>query len=250
MRVAGHTYPYRDLSLGDALGELEGLGLSLVEVWLGHAGVGPEGVARALRERGLEAAAVSAGGLYTGDSNVALRAFELAQALIAPVVVACVEPKVLDSVVERVPAPITLCIENHWNQPLATSRDLRKVLAAYPEIDACVDTGHAILAGEAPERFIASVGARIGHVHLKDAAFPHLRDRLLGRRLRRRLLPGPEPIVPGAGALDVGGVRRVLEAARFAGTVTIEHEGADASTALEHLLVEWTSSDKACVTPG
>ena len=35
--VAGHTYPYRSLPLTDALDELVRLGLSLVEVWLGHA---------------------------------------------------------------------------------------------------------------------------------------------------------------------------------------------------------------------
>ena len=61
MRVAGHTYPYRDRSLGEALDELAGLGLWVVEVWLGHAVDGPDGVAEALQERGLEAAAVGAG---------------------------------------------------------------------------------------------------------------------------------------------------------------------------------------------
>ena len=250
MRIAGHTYPYRDRSLGDALDELARLRLSLVEVWLGHAADGPDGVARALRERGLEAAAVSAGGFYTEDSDAVPRTIELAQALGAPVIVACVAPEVLESVVERLPADITLCVENHWDQALATSRDVSGVLGAHPGIAACVDTGHAILAGEPPERFVASLGDRVGHVHLKDAAFPPLRERLMGRRLRTRLLPRPAAVFPGDGALDVGRVRRTLEDSGYAGAVSLEHEGAEPSAALELLLGEWMSSDRAAVARG
>src|SRR5205823_1580514 len=109
MRVAGHTYPYRDRGLDYALDELAGLRLSLVEVWLGHAGDDPDVAALAIRERGLEAAAVSAGGFYDTDSEAIPKTFELAEALAAPVVVACVAPAVLDGVVDRVPAGITLC---------------------------------------------------------------------------------------------------------------------------------------------
>jgi inosose dehydratase len=247
MRTAGHTYPYRDRSLGAALDELASLRLPHVEVWLGHAGDGPEAVRRLLRERGLEPAAVSAGGFYAPNSDVIPRAFELAQALDVPVVVACVAPAVLEAVVDRVPAGITLCVENHWDQPLATSRELRAVLARHPRIAACVDTGHALLAGEAPERAVASLGARVGHVHLKDAAFPSLRERVIGRRLRRRLLPRPEPVVPGRGALDVVRVRRALEAAGYQGTVTVEHEGSEPTAALELLLEAWAPSGEALV---
>ena len=250
MRIAGHTYPYRDRSLGDALDEFPRLRLSLVEVWLGHAVDGPDDVAHALRERGLEAAAVSAGGFYTADSDAVPRSIELAQALAAPVIVACVAPEVLESVVECLPADITLCVENHWDQALATSRDVSGVLAAHPAIAACVDTGHAILSGEPPERFVVSLGDRVGHVHLKDAAFPPLRERLMGRRLRTRLLPRPAAVVPGDGALNVGRVRRALEDGGYAGAVSLEHEGAEPSAALELLLGEWISSDRAAVARG
>jgi sugar phosphate isomerase/epimerase len=247
MRIAGHTYPYRDRPLGAALDELASLELSRVEVWLGHAGDGLDVVAPLLRERGLEAAAVSAGGFYAPDSDVIPRTFELAEALDVPVVVACVPPAVLDAVVDRVPAGVTLCVENHWDQALATSRELSAVLAAHPRIAACLDTGHALLAGEAPERVVATLAPRVGHVHLKDAAFPPLHERLLGRRLRRRLLRRPEPVVPGRGALDVGGVRRALEASGYEGTVTVEHEGSEPTAALELLLEAWAPSGEALV---
>jgi inosose dehydratase len=121
------------------------------------------------------------------------------------------------------------------------------VLGAYPGIAACVDTGHAILAGEPPERFVAALGDRVGHVHLKDAASPPLHERLMGRRLRTRLLPRPSAVFPGDGALDVGCVRRTLEDNGYAGAVSLEHECAEPSAALELLLGEWMSSDRAAV---
>jgi sugar phosphate isomerase/epimerase len=242
MRVAGHTYPYRDRPLEDALDELAGLGLSVVEVWLGHVEDGADNVASALRERGFDAAAISAGGFYTADSDVPARAFELAQAVGAPVVVGCVAPEVLDTLVERIPPGITLCVENHWDQAVATRRDASNVLTQHPGIASCVDTGHAILAGEAPERFVSALGARVGHVHLKDAAFPPVRERLMGRRLRRRLLPKPQPVWPGEGALDVGRFKHALDEAAYRGTVTVEYEGSEPSAALERLLDGWASS--------
>jgi sugar phosphate isomerase/epimerase len=247
VRLAGHTYPYRDRPLGDALDALAAIRLSSVEIWLGHAGKGPEAVGRLLHERGLEAAAVSAGGFYAADSEVVPRSFGLAEALGAPVVVACVTPTVLETVLDRVPAGVTLCVENHWDQALATSRELNVVLTRYPQITACLDTGHALLAGEAPERAVAMLGPRVGHVHLKDAAFPSLRARLMGRRLRRRFMQRPEPVTPGAGALDVARFRRALEAAGFEGTVTVEHEGSEPSVALELLLEAWAPSGEALV---
>jgi sugar phosphate isomerase/epimerase len=239
MRLAGHTYPYRDRSLDAALDELASLGLSRVDLWLGHAGDGPDTAVRLLGERGLEAAAVSAGGFYARGSDAISRAFELAQALEVPVVVACVAPAVLEAVVDRLPAGLTLCVENHWDQPFATSEELLAALSRHPQLAACVDTGHALLAGEAPERAIAALGTRVGHVHLKDAREPPLRERLMGRRLRRRLLRRPEPVVPGEGALHVVRVRHALEVAGYEGAVAVEYEGTEPTPALELLLEAW-----------
>jgi sugar phosphate isomerase/epimerase len=250
MRLAGHTYPYRDRSLDDALDEIAGLGLSTVEVWLGHA-ADPGRVVRAVRERGLDVAAVSAGGIYALGSDVPARAFELAEALEAPVVVASIAPPVLGHVGERIPAGITLCVENHWDHALARSRDLETVLGGHNlSVAACLDTGHAILAGESPEHFVTMLGTRVRHVHLKDAAFPSWHERLAGRRVRARLLPRPTPIYPGTGALDLDRFRRALEGARFEGTVSLEFEGSDPTAALARLLDAWASSSKGHVASG
>jgi inosose dehydratase len=121
------------------------------------------------------------------------------------------------------------------------------VLGADPRIAACVDTGHAILAGESPERFVASLGDQVGHVHLKDAALPPLHERLMGRRLRTRLLPRPAAVMPGDGALDIRRVRSALEDVGYKGVVALEHEGAEPSAALKFLLGEWMSSGREAV---
>lgn len=243
MQVAGHTYPYRSLPLTAALDELVRLGLSLVELWLGHAPEGPESARAALRERGLVAAAVSAGGFYSPDSEAVSSAVDLAEALDAPALVACVPPELLDFVAERVPAGITLYLENHWDQAIARPSEMQAALGIGAGSAACLDTGHAILAGERPERFALALGSRLGHVHLKDAASPPLRDRLLGRRLRVRLLSRPEPVKPGEGALNVARFRRALDDVGYTGTVTVEYEGAEPTSALERLLDAWMSSE-------
>jgi sugar phosphate isomerase/epimerase len=239
MRIAGHTYAYRDRPVGQALDELASLGLGVVEVWLGHAGRGPEDAARAVSDRGLHAAAVSAGGFYTAGSDAVPRAIDLAEALQAPVIVACAAPEVLGTVASLIPAGLTLCVENHWDQRLAHASAVRSALAAHPGVDACVDTGHAILAGEKPDRFVQRLGRRVGHVHLKDAVFPRLGERLMGSRLRGRMLPRPEPAAPGAGALDIPRLRDSLSAVGFAGTVSLEYEGAEPTAALRLLLDAW-----------
>ena len=149
----------------------------------------------------------------------------------------------LDSAVAGIPTDIKLCVENHWDQPLATSRELRKVLETYRGTAACLDTGHAILAGETPEHFVGSLGARVGHVHLKDALFPPLHERtLMGRRLRTRLLKRPDPCFPEpVRSTSVASGARSRERT----TRALSHsstQGTEPSVALTLLLEEWAAS--------
>jgi sugar phosphate isomerase/epimerase len=239
VRVAGHTYAYRDRPLAEALDELAGLDLEFVEIWLGHATTDSKEVARALTERGLNAAAVSAGGLYSGETSAPARAFELALTVRAPIVAACITPSLLPAIAGTVPRGVTLCVENHWDQPLATAVEVGRAIEGRPAVKACLDTGHALLAGVAPEHFASTLGARLGHVHLKDARRPTLVERSLGRRLRRRLLARPEPVFPGQGALELGRVRTGLMRAGYDRTVTLEHEGPEPTAALAELLRQW-----------
>jgi inosose dehydratase len=137
-----------------------------------------------------------------------------------------------------VPAGITLCVENHWDQPLAYPGEVLEAIAG-TELRACLDTGHALLAGVAPDRFAAELEKRLRHVHLKEGRLPSVFERLLGRKLRKRLLSKPAPVAPGDGALDVVPLRAALESMELDVTVTLEHEGPEPAQALSALSRLW-----------
>jgi sugar phosphate isomerase/epimerase len=250
LRLAGHTYAFRRRSLPEALDELQALGFDAVEVWLGHTAGDGEDAAAELAARGLRVAAISAGGFYEPGDEAAPRAFRVAAALGAPVVVACLAPEVVAEVRALVPTGVTLCLENHWDQPFDRPARIRGAIDRSPPLAACLDTGHAQLAGVRPEAFAAALGPRIRHVHLKDAFAPPLRVRVLGRRLRRRLLERPRPAFPGDGDVSVARVRSALAAASFDGTVTLEHEGDEPAAALRELLARWRAAEPAPAAGG
>lgn len=247
MRVAAHTYAFRDRLLPDALDEIVGLGFGAVEVWIGHVDGDVRRAAQAVAERELDVVAVCAGGLYDARSPAVDVAVELANALRTRRLVATVLPDVLEGVLERMPRELVLCVENHWDQPLARPRDLLRVLASHDRVLACLDTGHALLAGIEPDRFAASLGPRLGHVHLKDSRRATSIERALGRRLRRRLLPRPAPQADGPRALSIRRLRGELDRLGYSGAVSLEDEGHDAAAALATLRRAWTQAAPAAV---
>jgi sugar phosphate isomerase/epimerase len=242
VRLAAHTFAFRELPLPSALDRLLSLGFRDVEVWLGHGRAGPDATAEAVRSSGARACAVSAGGFYSLGDDAPARAFALARALEVDVVVACLAPEIVADVVDLVPPDVRLAVENHWYQRLAHSREVRTAIRGNA-LAACLDTGHALAAGERPERFARRLGPRIGHVHLKEGRLPSLHERVLGRRLRRRLLPKPAIDFPGAGDLDVGALRRMLAEIGFTGWITVEHEGDDPENALTTLARLWHDAE-------
>ncbi len=240
--LAGHSYAFRDRPLGEALDELAGLGFSTVEVWIGHAADGGRAVLRALEIRALTAVAVSAGGVYEAGGDLVRRAAELAEAVGAPVVAAVVLPELLPEAAAATAGRAQLCLENHWDHPLARPPEILRALQELPQVGACLDTGHAIDAGVAAAGFAADLGDRLKHVHLKDAQLPGLLERGLPPRLRRRFLGAPERVFPGTGDLDVAAVFAALRATGYRGAVTAEYEGATASAALAKLAELWEAA--------
>jgi sugar phosphate isomerase/epimerase len=238
-RIAAHTYAYRDHPLEVALERISELGFSAVEVWVGHAVDGAADVAKLLAAAGLHAVAVSAGGFYEETASSAPRSFELAHAVGAEIVVACVSPRALPRLAQAVPEDLTLCIENHWDQPIRRPRDVLGLVGRAPtaRLAACLDTGHAILAGVSPERFAAGLASRLAHIHLKDARRPSAVEVALGPRLRRRLRPRPQPVAAGTGDLDVARLLVALDRLDYWGWITVEDEGTDVASALTALKV-------------
>lgn len=236
--LAGHTYAFRSLPLDDALERLVDLGFGDVELWLGHARDGRAEAANAVQDAGVRVRAISAGGFYTNGDDTPIRAFDLADSLGVGLVVMCVAPSLVAQLDRLTPPSVRVAVENHWDQPMARSQD---VAAAIWErrLDACLDTGHALLAGEQPHDFALSLGPRLAHVHLKEGRLPSLPERLLGRRLRRRLIGRPEPVTPGHGDLDIATLRRTLERVGFKGCITLEHEGDRQGEALADLAARW-----------
>jgi sugar phosphate isomerase/epimerase len=236
--AAVHTYPFRACSLETALDEVVALGRRRVELWLGHVGGDPARVREELDERGLVLAALSIGGVYRPDAPLLARLGGLVDDLGADRVVGCVSPGLLPLLREAVPRGAAVLVENHWDQALCTPGALLEELDGVEGAWACVDTGHALLAGWSPTAFVSALGGRARHVHLKDARRPRLAVRCLGRRLRRRLLPRPEATVPGSGELDVPALLAVLGAEGFDGALTVEDEGPEPREGLRRLLAE------------
>src|SRR3954452_10212080 len=171
MPLAAHTYAFRSWPLPAALDEIRALGFTRVELWAGHVGEDRNALRSEFDRRRLEPVAVSLGGFYD-VSDQPERAIELAEFLGVSIVVACVAPSLLGAVAAAAADRATICVENHWDQPLATAHEVDSALAGEPDLRACVDTGHAILAGCAPETFVRRLGARVAHVHLKEARRP------------------------------------------------------------------------------
>jgi sugar phosphate isomerase/epimerase len=185
----------------------------------------------------MRAIAVGGAGFYDERVASAPRSFELAQAVGAEIVVACVAPQAVPQLSRILPPGLTLCVENHWYQAMRRPQDIRRLLANAPSmrLAACLDTGHAILAGVRPERFAASLGSSLAHVHLKDGKRISVVDALLGPRLRRRLRSRPLPVAAGHGDLDVAELIVELDRLDYRGWITVEDEGSDVETSLTAL---------------
>jgi sugar phosphate isomerase/epimerase len=85
-----------------------------------------------------------------------------------------------------------------------------------PNVGACVDCSHWGVIGYDLEAFLAALGGRLWHVHLRDS---------------RRTGPGPEEyqleLTPGRGTVDFARFGRCLDAVKYGGDVSVEFEYRD-----------------------
>jgi sugar phosphate isomerase/epimerase len=104
---------------------------------------------------------------------------------------------------------VTLAVETH--DGFSCGRDLAQLLAGAPGAAALWDVHHPVRMREPPEATDAAIGARVAHVHVKDAA------------------PSADgtswTLVPlGEGALPFRDVLRLLAGRGFTGAVSVDYE--------------------------
>jgi inosose dehydratase len=73
---------------------------------------------------------------------------------------------------------LTLVLHPHVGTLVETAADVELALA-HTDVPWCFDTGHLLIGGSDPVRFLREHAARVGHVHLKDV------DAALAERVRR-----------------------------------------------------------------
>jgi len=103
---------------------------------------------------------------------------------------------------------VRVAVENH---PEKHPDDIRRILADYDRLGACVDTGWFATQGFPADRAIRLLKDRLIHVHLKDV-------REAGRH---------RTVAPGTGVADIAGCLDALEEIGYDGTLSIEHEAED-----------------------
>ena len=88
----------------------------------------------------------------------------------------------------------------------------------------CLDTGHALYAGDEPARLVAAHADRLEHLHVKDVSEPRLAA-AHGAGLGFWTAIAHGVFCPvGEGRLDLDALRAALAAARYAGLATVEQD--------------------------
>jgi len=69
---------------------------------------------------------------------------------------------------------VLICLENHAQNNLETIADYQRVFAAIPSpnVGLCVDTGHFTGSNIKLDDVITSLGHKVNHIHVKEAAAP------------------------------------------------------------------------------
>lgn len=106
--------------------------------------------------------------------------------------------------------------------PFVTSADMKKLLAAVPEMYVTFDSGNVLTGGENPCDGFLNTRDKIIHAHFKDYVYAKEGEGmpgLDGRRYRGALI--------GEGLLNYPELLRTMKAVGYSGYINIEYEGTD-----------------------
>ena len=107
------------------------------------------------------------------------------------------------------------------------AQDARLLLDSIPSqnFGALWDMGHTFrVGGETPEQTFAAIGARVGYVHVKDAAFDPAHPQAMTEEFAGGKKVGWRYVLPGTGQLPLAKSIGLLKAAGYQGWLVCEHE--------------------------
>lgn len=224
--VGVQTVVFKHRSLEELLAELDGTGISQVELWDRHLSADDDEATVAAAERAVDAAGVTICGhgvVDLEDVGEARRHVAFADRLGADYLTVNYPPA-RDDITEELleladEFAIDVGVHNYssvhhddLSTVFSSIADVRGVLERYdhPRLGLCVDTGHFLVEAVDPEDVIREFGDRINGVHLKDTTDAEIED------------------IPGAGRLDLPHLLDLLD----------EHAGVDAPLVIEYELPE------------
>jgi sugar phosphate isomerase/epimerase len=172
------TFTFRSFTIEQAIDASAELGLAAIELWPKHLPV--ESPPERLREvgsllegKGLRVAGVGVVGV-TADRAKTISTLDYASALGADYLSISFDPADRETtshlVAEAEKRGLLLAVHNHgpkdrFSEPEAV---LRAVEGFPASLGACVDTGHYLRSGQAPDDCVRVLGGRVHAVHLKD----------------------------------------------------------------------------------
>ena len=112
---------------------------------------------------------------------------------------------------------------HHGASYVETPEEIEELLRR-TDVGLCLDTGHLAIGGGDPLRAVADWGARINHLHLKDARRAVI-ARVIAKEGLMKDFWGESAFCPlGEGDLDIDGILRGLRDRRFSGWLVVEQD--------------------------
>lgn len=136
---------------------------------------------------------------------------------------------------------LATAVHPHWGMAIERPHHIERLLDSC-DIGLCLDTGHIFLGGCDPAGLAGEAAGRVVHVHLKDV------DSAAAERVRSGEVTFRQAVIDGMfvplgrGAVDITGVIRRLEGARYSGWYVLEQ---DVSLASEPLIGEGPRANAA-----
>jgi len=218
VEIGVQTFTYREFDVPGIIKELDGTGITALEVYGKHLStdMSADEVARGakmLADAGIRICALGVYGFKSEQPDDIRRKLDFAKELACDYISIDVPPddeKCKEMLVEvATELDVLLGIHNHGpGHHYDTAEKIAASCEGYDSIlGACVDTGHFLRSGQTPEHVIKVLGKRVNAVHLKD------------------FIDAETEVVPGTGKLDYATALNALdEYTDFNTAFVIEYE--------------------------